>query len=96
MSLKWWKMTLFEIFVQVGVTLFSILSIFFVNRKDRWHRYGSVFGILAQPFWFYIMYTTEQWGLFFISFIYAYSWSVGFYNNWIKKGIDDDETSSSN
>lgn len=47
-------------------------------------RYACFFGIAGQPFWFYATYKAQQWGIFGLSFLYAYAWLLGLYNNWIK------------
>lgn len=43
-----------------------------------WFGYG--FGLAAEPFWFYAAWTTRQWGILFISCIYAVSHTYGFLN----------------
>lgn len=59
---------------QGGITVFGLLAITLVARKNKW---GFVFGCLAQPFWFFTAYVNEQWGIFFISVAYAGIWMYG-------------------
>ena len=47
-------------------------------------RWAPVFGILAQPFWFYATWQAEQWGIFALSFLYAASWIRGLWTQWVR------------
>jgi hypothetical protein len=76
-------MSNFDLFIQIGLAFCGVMAIYLVNRKDKLQKWGPVFGILGQPFWFYAMWHAEQWVPFFLSFIYLYSWVMGFYNMWI-------------
>jgi len=55
------------------------------DTREHVRKYAPIFGLLSQPFWFYASFTAGQWGIFAISFVYAYAWCRGFYNQWIKK-----------
>lgn len=79
-------MSSFDWFIQIIISLTGVLSIYFVNKQDDKYKYGSLFGVIGQPFWMIAMYRTEQWGVFAICFIYGYIWCKGFYEQWIKKG----------
>jgi len=70
---------------QIMIAILGLPAIWLTqqNRED-WKKYGCIFGILAQPFWFHTTYVNEQWGIFALSFIYAAVWLIGFYNYWIK------------
>lgn len=70
---------------QIGIALFGVTAIFLsqVDSPEA-KKYASIFGLLSQPFWFYATYTASQWGMFFLCFMYAGAWGMGFYNNWIK------------
>ncbi len=52
----------------------GILAIILVSRKNRW---GFVFGLASQPFWFATSFINRQWGIFFLSVIYLGSWTYG-------------------
>lgn len=70
---------------QIGILIFGMGAVFLVNDpRPAVSRWGPVFGLCAQPFWFFETYTHEQWGIFACSFVYAYSWLRGFHNRWIK------------
>ena len=71
---------------QIGIIVFGLTAIYLAQEKEESKRkWASIFGLLSQPFWFYSAYTTGQWGVFFISVLYALIWAKGFYTNWIKK-----------
>jgi hypothetical protein len=55
------------------------------DKREHFRKYASVVGLIGQPFWFYASYSSEMWGIFFLSFLYTYAWSRGFYFNWIEK-----------
>ena len=59
-------------------------AIWLVGRKEKWGRWGYIFGLLSQPFWLYSAYTNKQWGIFTLSMWYTYSWCQGIYNYWIR------------
>jgi len=76
---------IYNIIIQTLVFLLGVSSIWFIGRKEKWSRWGYVFGILAQPLWVYISIIEEQWGILVLSVFYFYSWGQGIYNYWIKK-----------
>ena len=73
---------MWDIISQIIIFAFGILAIILVARKNKW---GFVFGLLSQPFWYITSYTHKQWGIFFISIAYTLSWSYGIYE-WFCKG----------
>jgi len=66
---------------QVGIALFGVASVLLVAKKNKW---GFVLGLLSQPFWLLTSYLNNQWGVFFLSIIYTFSWVYGIYN-WFYK-----------
>jgi len=71
---------------QIAIVLFCMSSIFIVNDpRPRVSRWGCLFGLMSEPFWFYTTYTHSQWGIFAASFVYAFSWARGVYHQWIRK-----------
>ena len=72
---------------QIGIAVTGVVAIWLTQQSnEEWKRYACLFGLAGQPFWFYTAYQAEQWGIFVMSFFYAYSWIIGFKNNWINKG----------
>lgn len=71
---------------QVGIVVFGMIAIISANcRPLHVRKWAPIFGMLSQPFWFYATWHAEQWGIFAISFVYAGSWVMGFYNLWIRR-----------
>lgn len=70
--------------IQVIILVLSASSIWLINRVEKWSRWGFIIGLAAQPFWLYTTAKNDQWGFFILSIFYAYSWSMGIYNKWIK------------
>lgn len=65
-----------DLIVQIVLAILSVSAIILVARKNKW---GFVFGLVSQPFWFITSYRNEQWGIFFISIVYTFSWAYGVY-----------------
>lgn len=54
------------------------------SRYESRRRYACLFGLAGQPWWFYAAVTSQQWGIFFVCFLYTFAWLRGFYNHFIK------------
>jgi nicotinamide riboside transporter PnuC len=67
---------------QAVICTLSIAAIFLVSRKNKW---GFVLGLVSQPFWLITTYQHKQWGIFFLSLVYAFNWAYGIYNWFYKK-----------
>jgi len=72
---------------QIAIAVTGVVAIWLTQQsKSELKKYASILGLIGQPFWFYATISAEQWGIFVLSWFYTYSWGLGFYNNWIKKG----------
>lgn len=70
---------------QVAIGVCGVTSVFLSQAKLRHvQRWACIFGLCAQPFWFYATWTAGQWGIFGLSFIYTFGWMRGVYNFWIR------------
>lgn len=69
---------------QIFIFVFGALAIWLVSRTEKWRRWGYIFGLCGQPFWFWTTVTTEQWGMVALCAFYTYSWGQGVWNYWIK------------
>ena len=67
---------------QIGITIFGISAIVLVARKNKW---GFVLGLVSQPFWLATSFIIKQWGVFFLSVVYIFSWAYGVYEWFYKK-----------
>ena len=61
---------------QLAIPVLSGSSVMSMSNKK--YKLGFMFGIIGQPFWFYATYTSEQWGMFAISFLFAYAQIKGY------------------
>ncbi len=66
-----------DIIAQIGITVFGIGSVVFLARKNKW---GTVLGLLSQPFWFATAIMNDQWGIMVLNVIYSATWIYGVYN----------------
>lgn len=66
-----------------GVTAVA-LSQSAIEGRRRW---ACIFGLLGQPSWFYMAWSTQQWGVFLLCILFTASWSVGLYRNWIHREV---------
>jgi len=66
---------------QIGIAIFGVTAIILVAKKNKW---GFVFGLASQPFWLITSYLNRQWGVFFLSVIYVFSWALGVYEWFFK------------
>ena len=69
---------------QAGLAVFGITAIILVAKKNKW---GFVFGLLSQPFFFITSYINAQWGLFLLNIAYTLSWIYGIYNWFFKNNV---------
>ena len=74
-------MIILDTIAQAGITIFGILAIILVARKNKW---GFVLGLLGEPFWLITSYLNKQWGVLLLSIIYVGSWSYGIYEWFVK------------
>ena len=56
------------------------------NAAVARQRWACVFGLAAQPFWFYATWQAEQWGIFALAFIYTAGWLRGVWTYWGPRG----------
>ena len=89
------NMTTLEIICQIGMLIFGGLAVFFISKKNKWMKWGFIFGLMGQPAWFYVAITTKQWGMLALVVFYTFNWAKGIYNYWIKKDkeIENEEVS---
>ena len=70
---------------QVALCVFSLLAVFFANcHSYKWCRWGSICGLIAQPFWMVTTFEAAQWGIFITTVAYTCIWLSSFHHYWIK------------
>jgi hypothetical protein len=71
---------------QFAIGFFGVLSVWTSQSPYAdMRKWASVFGLCAQPFWFYATAQAGQWGIFILSLIYTFGWARGIHTYWIKK-----------
>lgn len=70
---------------QIAIAVFGVTAVY-LTQVDNKHlnRYACLFGLAAQPFWFYASAQTQQWGIFAISMLYTLVWFKGFMRYWLQ------------
>jgi len=69
---------------QIGITLSGVIAVWLTqDKRATWRRWACIFGMLAQPFWFYAAWSAEQWGIFAMCTLYAYAWARGLWTDWL-------------
>jgi hypothetical protein len=69
-------------FAQIGISIFGVAAIVLVGMQGKLRRLGFIFGLAAQPFWFWTSYENSQWGIFALSVAYTFSWLNGLRNTY--------------
>ncbi len=72
----------YNLISQIGISILGITAIILVAKKNKW---GFVFGLMSQPFWFITSYLNKQWGILLLSVVYTFSWCLGIYEWFYKK-----------
>ena len=67
---------MWDTIAQIGIAVFGILTIILLARKNKW---GFVFGLVSQPFWYITSFLNKQWGIFFLNLAYSLSYLYGVY-----------------
>lgn len=69
---------------QIGITLSGVIAVWLTqDKRIAWRRWACIFGMFAQPFWFYAAWKAEQWGIFAMCTLYTYAWARGFWTHWL-------------
>lgn len=74
-----------DIFVQMAIAFTGVIAIYLSQQSNNdLKKYACLFGLVGQPFWFYSAYTSEQFGIFALCFLYTYAWATGVKAHWLK------------
>jgi hypothetical protein len=71
------------VLTQAAILVLGVTGIA-LSQHARTAKYGCLVSLLAQPFWLYAGYVSEQWGIVAATFAYAAAWCVGVYEHWIR------------
>ncbi len=71
---------------QIAIAITGILAIWLSqDQRIQRRKYACWFGLAGQPFWFYVSYQQEQWGIFALTFFYTFAWLKGLKCNWLNQ-----------
>lgn len=71
---------------QLAIALTGVIAVALSqSNRAEFRRWSCIFGLMAQPFWFYATWTAGQAGMFGLCFLYMAAYLRGFYLHWIKK-----------
>ncbi len=73
---------------QIAIAITGILAVWLSQdaRLDR-RKHACWFGLAGQPFWFYVSFNEQQWGIFLLSFFYTAAWLRGLKMYWLDKDV---------
>jgi hypothetical protein len=54
------------------------------DARPRVARFACLFGLAAQPAWFYTTWQAQQWAIFALAFVYSVGWGRGVWNFWLR------------
>lgn len=73
-----------DLAIQLGILIFGCTAVWLIGRPESWRRWGYFLGLCSQPFWLYMSYKKQEWGVFILSCLYTYSWAQGVWFHYFK------------
>jgi hypothetical protein len=74
-----------NIISQIMIFVLGVPALWLIGRPESWSKWGFIFGLCAQPFWYYSVIINHQYGILLLNMFYTYSWCQGIYFKFIKK-----------
>lgn len=69
---------------QIAIAVFGASACWLSqDAKFERRKFACLFGIAAQPFWYYAAYKAQQWGIFLVCIPYTMAWIKGVYVHWV-------------
>lgn len=70
---------------QLAIVSLGVIAVCLSQMASpRAQRFACLFGLAGQPFWFYVTWTTDQWGMFGLCFGYTWAWLMGLWQHWLR------------
>lgn len=74
---------------QLGISVFGFLAFWLVTQDSRRAQiWGTVFGLLANPFWWLMVVVTEQWLTVPVHAAYTWAWYAKAWRLWKGRSSD--------
>ena len=75
---------------QLGIATLGVAAVWLSqDPRPAVRRYACLFGLAGQPFWFYATWSSEQWGMFALCFLYSWAWFTGLRQHWLSRQADE-------
>jgi hypothetical protein len=72
-----------SIIAQCMIATFGVAAVWLSqDAREARRRFACLFGLAGQPAWFYAAYSTQQWGVFLLCFLYSFCWLRGLIYHW--------------
>jgi hypothetical protein len=66
------------VIAQIGIAVFGVLAVWLSqDEHTARRRWAPVFGLLGQPFWVWMAWSGQQWGVLILCALYTVSWARG-------------------
>lgn len=70
--------------VQTALALLGPTAIWLSqSRSQQFQRWACIVGLLGQPFWFWSVWQSGQWGVGVVAFVCALAWLKGLWVHWL-------------
>ncbi len=71
---------------QIGISVFGCVAFLLVTREERHLQIiGVAFGIASNPFWWLMVFATEQWITIPLHAAYTYGWYSKAWRLWVDR-----------
>lgn len=71
-------------FVQTAIALLGPTAIWLSqSRSVRFQRWACIVGLVSQPFWFWSVWSSGQWGVGVVAVVCALAWLKGLWVHWL-------------
>lgn len=70
---------------QIGISLFGSAAFLLVTREEeRYQRWGVALGLLSNPFWWLMVFSTHQYITIPVHLLYTYGWLRKLWVLWLR------------
>jgi len=73
---------------QIAIAFTGVTAVFLSqDKRESARRLACLFGLCAQPFWFFAAWKAQQWGILAMCFFYTFGWARGAWQFWIAPAL---------